>query len=70
MDFMKKNDFFMIFKLFVCCWLGIRDGFDFFRGALMFDVENWNFTLVSYKYSIPGSTFQNCCKLLITVTAP
>ena len=42
----------------------------FFLGALMFDVENWNFTLVSYNYSIPGSTFQNCCKLLITVTAP
>ena len=60
----------MIFKLFVCCWLGIRDGFDFFWGALMFDVENWNFTLVSYNYSNPGSTFQNCCKLLITVTAP
>lgn len=66
----KKNTIFcMIFKLFVCCWLGIRDGFDF-RGALMFDVENWNFTLVSYNYSIPGSTFQNCCKLLTTVTAP
>lgn len=69
---MKKNTIFaMIFKLFVCLLVGDSGWFfDFFREALMFDVENWNFTLVSYNYSIPGSTFQNCCKLLITVTAP
>lgn len=67
----KKIRFFPWFSnyLFVVGW-GFGMVLTFFLGALMFDVENWNFTLVSYNYSIPGSTFQNCCKLLITVTAP
>lgn len=72
MDFYeKKMRFFPWFSnyLFVVGW-GFGMVLTFFLGALMFDVENWNFTLVSYNYSIPGSTFQNCCKLLITVTAP
>ena len=66
MDFYEKKNaiFSMIFKLFVCCWLGIRDGFDFFFGGL--DVWCWKLELYFSQLQLFDS-WQYISKLLQAV---